>query len=73
MPIATYKDSGVDIDTGEKFADMIKERIKRAWPGREGNIGGFAGEAMFSRPTNKASACADGTGTMILLATLVDK
>jgi phosphoribosylformylglycinamidine cyclo-ligase len=42
--MATYKDSGVDIDAGDRAVELMKASIARASrPEVMGGIGGFAG------------------------------
>ncbi len=67
----TYRDSGVDIDTGNALIDRIKphtQRTKR--PEVLGNIGGFG--ALMSIPTKYTSPIlvsgTDGVGTKLKLA-----
>jgi phosphoribosylformylglycinamidine cyclo-ligase len=64
----TYRESGVDIDKGERFVELIKEKLRDA---ERHNIGGFGG--MFDlgslnirHPVLVAST--DGVGTKLLIA-----
>lgn len=68
----TYADAGVDIDAGEQFAKMIKERVALAWPGMGEEIGGFAGTILIPKTATRMAASTDGTGTKAILAALVE-
>jgi phosphoribosylformylglycinamidine cyclo-ligase len=64
----TYKDSGVDIKSGELFVDLIRRKLK----GEDGrNIGGFGGIYDIG-PLNISSpvlvASTDGVGTKLVVA-----
>ena len=51
--MATYKDSGVDIDAGDRAVELMKASIARASrPEVMGGIGGFAG--LFDASALKA-------------------
>lgn len=67
-----YRDAGVDIEAGENFAGMIRERVRRAWPGGEDVIGGFAGEVPVPVGVKRMAGSVDGTGTKAILAALSD-
>lgn len=69
----TYVDAGVDIDAGERFAQMIQERVAAAWPDATDEIGGFAGGVLIPSGAKEFQAGADGTGTKIILAALLDQ
>ncbi len=69
----TYKDAGVDIDAGNLFAKMIKERVKKAWPGMEKEIGGFAGGGPIPHKATRANGSVDGVGTKLKIASLLGK
>ncbi|MEX0649820.1 MAG: AIR synthase-related protein [Candidatus Andersenbacteria bacterium] len=71
--LSAYADSGVDIDAGELFVAMLKERIAAAWPEVGKEIGGFAGSVQFPALTNKVRCGADGSGTMAIVAALCDQ
>ena len=68
-----YKSAGVDIDAGELFARMIKERIARAW-GQDSakEIGGFAGGGPIPEGAKLIKASVDGVGTKLHLLSLMD-
>lgn len=64
----SYKDSGVDIEKGERFVDLIKGKLKR---GEKENIGLFG--ALFeldwkSYKNPVLVSSTDGVGTKLLLA-----
>lgn len=67
-----YAKAGVDINEATLFVEMIKERIAKAWPGEEKNIGGFAGAVPVPRSTREMVASTDGVGTKLIIAALVD-
>ncbi len=67
-----YKKAGVDIDAGNSFADTIKMLVKEAWPGREDEIGGFAGGGNIPRNAKIVKGSTDGTGTKAKVAALVE-
>ncbi len=73
----TYKDSGVDIDTADRFVDDIKPLIQRTHrPEVLGSIGGFSG--LFSLPTHKYEnpvlvSSTDGVGTKLKVAILCNQ
>ena len=71
--VQTYAASGVDIDAGERFAQMIKERVARAWAQAAEEIGGFAGEVKLSQPVTCFKAGSDGSGTVAILGALTGK
>ena len=64
----TYKDSGVDIDKGDRFVDIIKEKIKGVGKDSIGLFGGLydIGNLGYKRPVLVSST--DGVGTKLLLA-----
>lgn len=67
----TYKDAGVDIETGDAFIDVIKPVAKRTR--REGCLSGLGGfGAMFEIPKNYKNPVlvsgTDGVGTKLKLA-----
>ena len=73
----TYKDSGVDIDEGERLVSLIKP-IVRTTSRKEvlGDIGGFAG--FFRFPSRKYRdpvlvAATDGAGTKVKVAAMARK
>lgn len=68
-----YKSAGVDIAAGELFAQMIKERIARAWGAEAAEeIGGFAGGGRIPAGARIVKASVDGVGTKLHLLSLVD-
>lgn len=69
--MTTYRDAGVDIDKAEEFTRMIKKRVEQAWPGKGRHIGPFAAKARIPNGTKKFSPSADGTGTKIIIASLL--
>ncbi|MBU0612544.1 phosphoribosylformylglycinamidine cyclo-ligase [Patescibacteria group bacterium] len=70
MMAQAYKDAGVDIDAGNTFAGMVKERIARAWPGTEREIGRFAGQMPIPGESKEFCGSVDGTGTKAIVAAL---
>ncbi|MFH1426039.1 MAG: AIR synthase-related protein [Candidatus Kerfeldbacteria bacterium] len=66
-----YSDAGVDIDAGERFADMIKALVAKAW-GSGDEIGGFAGGGPIPLKVRKVAGSVDGTGTKAILAALAN-
>jgi phosphoribosylformylglycinamidine cyclo-ligase len=68
----TYKESGVDIDAGEKLVGRIKAAVERTTrPEVLGGLGGFGG--LFKLPLNRYKnpilvAGVDGVGTKLKLA-----
>lgn len=73
MKNPTYKDAGVDIEKGDRFAAFIK---KMNSPAIGGNIGSFAGglELDLSKYTNPVMLSAtDGVGTKLLVAKKLGK
>ncbi|MDR3559801.1 MAG: AIR synthase related protein [Candidatus Pacebacteria bacterium] len=68
--MTTYQSAGVDIDAGDQFARMIKERVKAAWPECGEEIGGFAGGGPIPQGAKEVKASMDGTGTVALIAAL---
>ena len=57
----SYKDSGVDVDMGNRFVDTIKDE----------NIGDFCG--FFELGDRKIGACCDGVGTKLDIANKYNK
>ena len=68
-----YKQAGVNVDAGNLFAEMIRERVQRAWIEAENTIGGFAGRGCIPEGASFIDASNDGTGTKIILAALAEK
>src|SRR6201999_622691 len=68
----TYKDSGVDIDAGNRLVDLIKPMVRAtARAGADAEIGGFGGlfdlkAAGFKDPVLVAAT--DGVGTKVKIA-----
>lgn len=79
----TYKDSGVDIEAGDKMVDMIRPLVERTYSPRVmGPYGGFAGlfrldydEKLFKRNYKEPVlvACTDGVGTKLMIAFMMNK
>ena len=76
--MATYKDSGVDIDAGDRAVELMKASIARASrPEVMGGIGGFAG--LFDASALKAmkqpllATSTDGVGTKTEIARQLGK
>lgn len=73
----TYKDAGVDKESGYKEVKLIKEHIKKTFiPGVMSDIGGFSG--MFELNTKEFKnpiliSGTDGVGTKLKLAFMMDK
>ena len=68
--MATYQGAGVNIFTSDRFKEMIKERVKRAWPGSEDNIGAFAGGGLIPAHDKIVKGSVDGVGTKAIIAAL---
>jgi phosphoribosylformylglycinamidine cyclo-ligase len=73
----TYKDAGVDIDSGNSFVKMIKPMVKSTYrPEVIADLGGFGG--LFSLNASKYRqpvlvSGTDGVGTKLKLAFMADK
>ncbi len=72
----TYKKSGVNIDTADKFVNFIsKISSKKKGNKKFNNIGGFG--SISNIPSNikrpKIVACTDGVGTKVEIANLINK
>ncbi len=73
----SYRDAGVDIDAGAELVNQIKPDIARTNRlGVLGGIGGFGG--LFELPVDRYQqpvlvSGADGVGTKLLLANLLDR
>lgn len=70
---STYASAGVDISAGDRFAEMIKDRVNNAWPEMAKEIGGFAGGGIIPSYAKKVVGSTDGTGTVALLAAIAEK
>ncbi len=72
----TYKKSGVNIDTADKFVNFIS-RISSKNKGNKkfNNIGGFGSISNIPKGVKnpKIVACTDGVGTKVEIANLLDK
>jgi len=68
-----YVLAGVDINKGNLFAEMIKERVSAAWPEMGQEIGGFAGGGPIPQGATSVKGSADGAGTVALLSALAGK
>ena len=71
MAKISYKDSGVNIDAGNKFVDLIKPIVKSTFTKEFGNqIGSFSG--LFPLPAGYKkpylASAADGVGTKLKIA-----
>lgn len=76
--MSTYKDSGVDIDAGDRAVELMKASIAKATrPEVMGGIGGFAGlfDASALKKFNKPllATSTDGVGTKTEIARLIGK
>lgn len=76
MPKTTYKSSGVDIDAGNLFVDLIKPLAKStANKNVLGKLGGFSG--AYELPTKYKKpillSAADGVGTKLKIAFMTGK
>lgn len=74
----TYKESGVDIDEGNRAVDLIKGKIKGTYDGNVvGDLGNFSGLYSLKdfvdmkKPVLLAST--DGVGTKLKIAQMMDK
>lgn len=64
----TYKDSGVDVELGDRFVEKIKTLVPSTFDGRvKQGIGGFAAVYELS-PDRLLAASTDGVGTKLKLA-----
>jgi phosphoribosylformylglycinamidine cyclo-ligase len=76
--MATYKDSGVDIDAGDRAVELMKASIARASrPEVMGSIGGFAGlfdaSALKDMKRPLLATSTDGVGTKTEIARQLGK
>jgi len=69
----SYKDSGVDIEKGEKFVNSIKQRVQSTYgPNVLAGIGGFA--SLYKMGDGRLLAAGtDGVGTKLNLAQKLNK
>ncbi|HDY66053.1 MAG TPA: phosphoribosylformylglycinamidine cyclo-ligase [Phycisphaerae bacterium] len=82
-PSITYKQTGVDIEAGQKVVDLIRPMVKRTRTARVmGGLGGFAGmfrldfnEKLFKQNYRDPVlvACTDSVGTKMLVAIRMKK
>jgi phosphoribosylformylglycinamidine cyclo-ligase len=75
--VATYKDSGVDIDAGDRAVELMKASVARASrPEVMGGIGGFAGlfdaSALKNMKQPLLATSTDGVGTKTEIARQMD-
>lgn len=71
MAKISYNDSGVEIDAGNKFVELIKPLVKSTYPRSfRSNLGSFSG--LFPLPTGYKKpylvSAADGVGTKLKIA-----
>ncbi len=74
--VFTYKKSGVDISTADKFVRFIANNSsKKKGKKKLGNIGGFGSITKIPNNIKNPSivACTDGVGTKIEIANLINK
>lgn len=74
----TYKQSGVDIEEGNRAVDLIKEKIKSTYDNNVvGDLGNFSGlyslKDFVSVKEPVLLASTDGVGTKLKLAQMMDK
>lgn len=71
----TYKDSGVDIDAGNKSVQLIKDAVRKTYrPEVLGDLGGFGGLfALKNYDEPILISGTDGVGTKLKIAFLLDK
>ena len=74
----TYKQSGVDIDEGNRAVDLIKGKIKTTYDNNViGDLGNFSGIYSLKNFTNMTEpvllSSTDGVGTKLKLAQMMDK
>ena len=68
-----YESAGVNIDAGEHFVQLIRDRIRAAWPETAQEIGGFAGRFAFKKASLGGMAGTDGSGTVAILCALTKR
>ncbi|WP_315168022.1 phosphoribosylformylglycinamidine cyclo-ligase [Metaclostridioides mangenotii] len=74
----TYKQSGVDIDEGNRAVDLIKEKIKGTYDNNViGDLGNFSGlyslKDFISMKEPVLLASTDGVGTKLKIAQMMEK
>ncbi|MCC0783667.1 phosphoribosylformylglycinamidine cyclo-ligase [Clostridioides sp. ES-S-0108-01] len=74
----TYKESGVDIDEGNRAVDLIKSKIKGTYDGNVvGDLGNFSGlyslKDFVGMKEPVLLASTDGVGTKLKIAQMMDK
>jgi phosphoribosylformylglycinamidine cyclo-ligase len=74
--VATYKDSGVDIDAGDRAVELMRASIAKASRKEVvGGIGGFAGlfdaSALKSMQRPLLATSTDGVGTKTEIARML--
>ncbi|HBF7768222.1 phosphoribosylformylglycinamidine cyclo-ligase [Clostridioides difficile] len=74
----TYKESGVDIDEGNRAVDLIKGKIKGTYDGNVvGDLGSFSGlyslKDFVGMKEPVLLASTDGVGTKLKIAQMMDK
>ncbi|WP_027702940.1 phosphoribosylformylglycinamidine cyclo-ligase [Metaclostridioides mangenotii] len=74
----TYKQSGVDIDEGNRAVDLIKEKIKGTYDNNViGDLGNFSGlyslKDFISMEEPVLLASTDGVGTKLKIAQMMEK
>ncbi|HAU5071335.1 TPA: phosphoribosylformylglycinamidine cyclo-ligase [Clostridioides difficile] len=74
----TYKESGVDIDEGNRAVDLIKGKIKGTYDGNVvGDLGNFSGlyslKDFVGMKEPVLLASTDGVGTKLKIAQMMDK
>lgn len=66
-----YAAAGVNLSAADRFEEMLKDRVARAWPDAGEEIGGFAGGGPIPEWAKRVEACTDGPGTKIIVAALM--
>ncbi len=73
---ASYADSGVNIEAGNRAVDLIKDKAQKTFRHYDGKvlsgIGGFSGVVELA-DGRVMGVSTDGVGTKLMLATLLDK
>ena len=73
----TYKDSGVDVNSGYETVKLIKEYVKKTHTkGVISNIGGFGGMFEIDKDGYEEPVLVsgtDGVGTKLMVAFMADK